>query len=435
MFQVFKNAWSIKDLRSKILYTLLMLLVVRLCTYIPTPFVDTSVVKQIVQGSSWGIIDVVTGGAMENYTFMAMGISPYITASIILQLLGVVIPKLEQLSKEGPEGRKKINQYTRYLAIGLAFVQAVGIIYSFGPTAIVSSMRNKLWLAYIVIGVVLTGGAAMAMWIGERITEKGIGNGISMLIFIGIVAKLPATVAAYVQNWIQSPELGWFLIPIIAFIAGLIVLIVFVDLGERRVPIQYAKRVTGRKVYGGQSTYMPIKPNSAGVLPLIFAMSFLTFPSILITIFQWSDTGFGLFYDKWLGAGSWGYAIASVIFIIFFSYFYSSITFNPEEVANDIQKYGGFIQGIRPGKPTAEYLKRINSRLILFQGLFLSVIAVLPMIVSALVGNIQEYGAPILKLALTFGSTGLLILTSVSIEVAKQLEAQMVMNHYKGFLD
>ena len=436
MFEVLRNAWRVKDLRRKLLYTIMMLLLFRLCTYIPTPFIDQSAIKQAVGANSgWGVIDIITGGSLSGYTFMAMGITPYINASIILQLLTVVIPRLEQLSKEGPEGRKKITQYTRYLGIILAFVQAVGICMSFGSSAIVSTFRDNLFLVYVIIGLTLTAGSALAIWMGERITENGIGNGISMLIFIGIIARLPSTVIAYVQQAAAQAREGnaalWWILPVIILaVAALVVIIVRVDLGERRIPVQYAKRISGRKVYGGQSTYIPMKPNGAGVLPLIFAMSFLAFPNIIIKMF-WPHV---VWYDNWLGAGTPLYAVLSVVLVLFFAYFYASISFNPEETANDIQKYGGFIQGIRPGKPTSDYLKKINRRLTLFAGLFLAGIAVLPMIISAILGN-MENSAPILNLALTFSSTGLLILPSVSIEVTKQLEAQLVMNHYKGFLD
>ena len=435
MFNTIKNAFKIKELRKKILYTLFMLLIFRLCCYIPTPFIDTAATSEIVEKNGLlGLIDVITGGSLANYTFMAMGISPYINASIILQLLTVVIPKLQDLQKEGPEGRKKINKITRYTSIGLALVQAIGICISM-QNAIVESYQSIAWFCYIVIGIVLSAGTALAIWIGERITEKGIGNGISLLIFIGIVSRLPAAVSSYISVAKDDSRMWWYLIPVIAAIALVIVVIVLVELGERRIPVQYAKRVTGRKVYGGASTYMPIKPNGAGVLPLIFAMAFMTFPSILIQMF-WSNTEFAAFYNNWLGSGTWVYAIVSVVLIIAFAFFYASISFNPEETASDIQKYGGFIQGIRPGKPTADYLKKVNRRFTLFAGIYLAVIAVIPMIVSAImnVSAITNANA-ILKLALTFGSTGILIMVSVSIEMVKQLESQMVMNHYKGFLD
>lgn len=439
MLKTIVNAFRIPELRKKILYTLLILLLFRLCTYIPTPGIDPSAVKTALGSSNiWGIMDVITGGALERYTFMAVGITSYINASIIMQLLTVVIPRLERLSKEGPEGRKKMNQYTRYAGMFLACVQAIGTVLALGSSVIAAPFANHQWFAYILIGASVTAGSALAMWMGERITDRGLGNGISMLIFIGIVAKLPTAGKAYIDQAVAlsrdgNDALWWFLIPIILFIIAVITLVIFVDLGERRIPVQYAKRVSGRKMYGGQSTYLPMKPNSAGVMPLIFALSFLTFPSLLVSMF-WPNSGFATWYATWLGPNTWGYAIASVIFIIFFAYFYSSITFNPVETANDIQKYGGFIQGIRPGKPTSDYLKRIANRLCLFAGVFLAFISVLPMVVSAIIGQ-MENSAVILNLALSFGTTGILILTSVSIEIARQLEAQMVMNHYKGFLD
>ncbi len=435
MFETIKNAFKIKDLRKKILYTLFMLLVFRLCCYIPTPFINTNFTKEAVGNNGLlSMIDVITGGSLANYTFMAMGISPYINASIILQLLAVVSPKLQAMQKEGPEGQRKINKITRYSSIVLALIQSIGICVSLNG-AIVSGYQNMAWFCYIVIGVVLSAGSALAIWIGERITERGIGNGISLLIFIGIVSRLPSAVTSYIQVATKDARMWWYLIPIAIAIAAIIVVIVIVELGERRIPVQYAKRVTGRKVYGGASTYMPIKPNGAGVLPLIFAMAFMTFPSILIQMF-WSNTPFATFYRNWLGSGTWVYAAVSVVLIVAFAFFYSSISFNPEETANDIQKYGGFIQGIRPGKPTADYLKKVNRRLTLFAGIYLAVISVIPMIVSAIMNISQvENMNTILNLALTFGTTGILIMVSVSIEMVKQLESQMVMNHYKGFLD
>lgn len=433
MFQTFRNSFRIPELRKKILYTLLLLFIFRLCTYIPTPGIDPTAVSTAMEGSILGIIDVITGGAMQNYTFMAMGITPYINASIIMQLLQVVIPKLERLAKEGPEGRAKINQIVRYVSLGLAFLQAVGICYSFGSTVIVESMQSTKWLAYLLIGTSLTAGTALSMWIGERITERGIGNGISLLIYIGIVSRLPAAAIEYANAAGSDERMWWYLAFIIPGIIALIGFIIFVDLGERRIPIQYAKRVSGRKVYGGQSTYMPLKPNSGGVLPLIFAISLLTFPTIITQIFA-PDSAFETFYKKWMGTGTWGYAIASVFLIIGFAFFYSAITFNPVETAQDLQKYGGFIQGIRPGKPTSDYLTKINRRLVFFGGLFLTTIAIIPMVIRAALGGL-EGSQTILNLALTFGTTGILIMVNVAIEATKQLQSQMVMRHYKGFLD
>lgn len=437
MFSTFKNAWKLPELRKKILYTLLMLLVYRLCCFIPTPGVNPTLQIEAANQNIFGLMNIITGGSLEGYTFMAMGISPYINASIIIQLLQVVIPSLERLAHD-EDGREKINKIVRYTSFGLAFLQAVGICYAFSKSQQILVDGINPVLGYILVGLSLTAGSAVAMWIGDRISEKGVGNGISMLIFIGIIARLPLTATNYVQSAISGSQSGnnalWWILPLVLiFAAALIVLVVFVELGERRINIQYAKRVSGRKVYGGQSTYMPLKPNSCGVLPLIFSMSLLMFPSIIAGMF-FSGSKFETFYSKWLGSGTWGYTIVSIFLTIGFAYFYSAITFNAQETSKNLQKYGGFIQGIRPGKPTTDYLNKISKRLVLFSGLYLSVISSIPMIASSIL-SLTNYGSPILTLALTFSSTGLLIIVSVAIEVSKQLESQMVMRHYKGFLD
>lgn len=437
MFSTFKNAWKLPELRKKILFTLLMLLVYRLCCFIPTPGVNPTLQIEAANQNIFGLMNIITGGSLEGYTFMAMGISPYINASIIIQLLQVVIPSLERLGHD-EDGREKINKIVRYTSFGLAFLQAVGICYAFSKSQQVLVDGINPVLGYILVGLSLTAGSAVAMWIGDRISEKGIGNGISMLIFIGIIARLPLTATNYIQSAISGSQSGnnalWWILPLVLiFAVALIVLVVFVELGERRINIQYAKRVSGRKVYGGQSTYMPLKPNSCGVLPLIFSMSLLMFPSIIAGMF-FSGSKFETFYSKWLGSGTWGYTVVSIFLTIGFAYFYSAITFNAQETSKNLQKYGGFIQGIRPGKPTTDYLNKINKRLVLFSGLYLSVISSIPMIASSIL-SLTNYGSPILTLALTFSSTGLLIIVSVAIEGSKQLESQMVMRHYKGFLD
>lgn len=435
MFSVFKNAWKLPELRKKILFTLLMLLVYRLCCYIPTPGVNPSLTIDAANSNIFGLMNIITGGSLEGYTFMAMGISPYINASIIIQLLQVVIPSLERLSRD-EDGREKINKIVRYTSFGLAFLQAVGICYAFshnGEQILIDGINPVL--GYILVGISLTAGSAVAMWIGDAISEKGLGNGISMLIFIGIIARLPLTATSYVDSAINNGNdaLWWILPLVLVFMLALIVVVIFVELGERRINIQYAKRVSGRKVYGGQSTYMPIKPNSCGVLPLIFSMSLLMFPSIIAGMF-FSGSGFDNFYTKWLGSGTWGYTIVNFFLTIGFAFFYSAITFNAQETSKNLKAYGGFIQGIRPGKPTTDYLNKINKRLVLFGGLYLGIISSIPMIASSILSTLN-YGNAILTLALTFSSTGLLIIVSVAIEVTKQLESQMVMRHYKGFLD
>ena len=439
MFSVFKNAWKLPELRKKILYTLLMLLIYRLCCFIPTPGINPSLQIDAANDNIWGLMNIITGGSLQGYHFMAMGISPYINASIIIQLLQVVIPALERLGRE-EDGREKINKIVRYTSFGLAFLQAVGICYAFSSSNDMFVSGINEWLAYIIVGLSLTAGTAVALWIGDRISEKGVGNGISMLIFVGIIARFPVTAQNYIQTAANNSQAGnnalWWILPIVLLaVVALIVMVIFVELGERRINIQYAKRVSGRKVYGGQSTYMPIKPNSCGVLPLIFSMSLLMFPSILTGMF-WSGSKFETFYTKWLGQGTWGYLVVSFLLTIGFAYFYSAITFNAAETSKNLQKYGGFIQGIRPGKPTTDYLNKVSKRLVLFSGLYLGVISSIPMLASAILSSIPNFDAnTVLSLALTFSSTGLLIIVSVAIEITKQLESQMVMRHYKGFLD
>jgi preprotein translocase subunit SecY len=418
-----RNAWRIEDLRKKIVFTLIMLLVYRIGAFIPVPFIDASHIKSLVgEGNLLGLLDIITGGAFANYTIFAMGITPYINSSIIMQLLTVAIPKLEQLSKEGEEGQKKITQYTRYLTIGLAFVQSIGITYGLANQAGGQIMKyNSAWV-YFVVALTLTAGTAFLMWLGEQITEKGIGNGISMIIFASIVSRIPV---AAVSLWNLAFEVGtispWSLPFIVIFIVALIAGVVFIDMGQRRIPVQYAKRVVGRKVYGGQSTHIPLKVNSSGVLPIIFAVSLLSLPQTIGYFFP--DSGFYRFIEAHFSQSSAAYAVTYALLIVFFTFFYSQISFNPIEVANNLKQYGGFVQGIRPGKPTSDYLLRISNRITLVGSLFLAAVAIIPIAVAS-----------ITKIPMYLQGTSILILVSVALETSKQLEAQMVMRHYKGFL-
>jgi len=418
-----RNAWRIEDLRRKIVFTLIMLLVYRIGAFIPVPFIDASHIKSLVgEGNLLGLLDIITGGAFANYTIFAMGITPYINSSIIMQLLTVAIPKLEQLSKEGEEGQKKITQYTRYLTIGLAFVQSIGITYGLANQAGGQIMKyNSAWV-YFVVALTLTAGTAFLMWLGEQITEKGIGNGISMIIFASIVSRIPV---AAVSLWNLAFEVGtispWSLPFIVIFIVALIAGVVFIDMGQRRIPVQYAKRVVGRKVYGGQSTHIPLKVNSSGVLPIIFAVSLLSLPQTIGYFFP--DSGFYRFIEAHFSQSSAAYAVTYALLIVFFTFFYSQISFNPIEVANNLKQYGGFVQGIRPGKPTSDYLLRISNRITLVGSLFLAAVAIIPIAVAS-----------ITKIPMYLQGTSILILVSVALETSKQLEAQMVMRHYKGFL-
>ena len=414
MLEKMKNAWRIPELRKKILYTFGMLLVYRLLSVIPVPGMNLSEVSKYVdQFSILGFMNMMTGGSFSQMTIMAMGITPYINASIILQLLTVAVPALEKLAKEGPEGRKKITEWTRYLTVVLAFIQAVGLVFAMRATA----KEGFLW--YVVIGLSMAAGTSLAMWIGERITEKGIGNGISLLIMAGIVSNM--------FNWATSALVGMVdgsvsVIAVVAIVIAFLVMIVaitYVDMGERRVPVQYAKRVVGRKMYGGQSTHIPMKLNSTGVMPLIFGFAILQFPATIFAFFPTS--GINLWWSNFQ-AGIW-YQVVLAVLIIAFTYFYTSITFNPVDISKNLQQNGGIIPGIRQGRATTEYLSRVSSRLTLFSALFLAVLATIPTMLTRIFG----INAP-------FGASSVLIAVSVGIETIRQIEAQMVMRHHKGFL-
>ncbi len=419
MFETFKNAWRIDDLRKKIIYTLLMLLVYRVGSFIPVPGIDSSYIRNLVQGNTLlGLLDIISGGAFANFTIFAMGITPYINASIIMQLLTVAIPRLEQLAKEGQEGQKKIAQYTRYATVVLAFIQAIGITYGLAGEA----LENKNFLGYIIVSLTLTAGTAFLMWLGEQITDKGISNGISLLIFTSIISRLPVAVVSLWQlAFVAKAMSPWSLPIVLVFAILMIAAIIFVDSGERRIPVQYAKRVVGRKVYGGQSTHIPLKVNSAGVLPIIFAVSILSLPQIISQFFP--NSGFNRWVEDQFHQGTVLYGVLYALFIVFFTFFYTQITFNPIEIADNLRQYGGFVQGIRPGKPTADYLARISNRITLVGSLFLVAVAIIPIAASA-AANMRMY----------FGGTAILIVVGVALETVRQLEAQMLMRHYRGFL-
>ena len=420
MLETFKNAWRIEDLRKKILYTLLMLLVYRIGTsFIPIAGMDVAAIKQTVEGSDiLGFLNMITGGSLAGFTIFAVGISPYITASIVMQLLTFAIPALERLSKEGgEEGREKLKRITRYVGIGLALIMSIGMVMSLRSYMITTDLLSKITMV-----LTLTAGACIVMWMGEKITEKGIGNGVSLIIFVGIVARLPVTAWSFMQNIFAGEVNAWALLPIVVIYVAIVAGVVFIDCGERRIPVQYAKRVVGRKMYGGQSTNIPMKVHSAGVMPIIFAVTLLQFPGMIASF--WPQSGFALWWGRWMNSATIPYTIIFAILIVALGYFYNMVTFNPVEVSKNIQQYGGFIPGIRPGKPTSDYLAKISSRLTLFGGLFLALLATLPGLIAGLVGtNIM---------ALT--ATGVLISVSVALETSKQLESQMLMRHYKGFL-
>lgn len=417
MWETLRNAWKIQDLRKKIFYTVGMLLVYRLLCYVPTPGVDLQAVSEAMSNYSLlGFIDSITGSNLANYTIMAMGITPYINSSIIMQLLTVAIPKLEELQKQGEEGRKKIAQITRYVTIALGFLQAIGI------TVGMQAARNGSVLSYITIGVCLAAGTALAMWIGERINEKGLGNGISLLIFAGIISRVGPMIVNTLAGIINGTESVLTALIVAVVSLAMIVAVVYVDQGERRVPVQYAKRMVGRKMYGGQSTHIPMRVNASGVLPLIFASAIMQFPSTILAIVPiFSDAR--IWWDTHFYYASWGYQLIFALLIIGFTFFYNTISFNPIEMSKNLQQNGGMIPGIRQGRPTSDYLARISRRITLFGALFLAVLAVVPTLLAASAG-----------VSIAFGASSLLIAVSVALETTRQLESQMLMRHYRGFL-
>ena len=443
MFETLKNAFKVKEIRVKIWYTLLFLLIYRLGCYIPVPGIGTGLIDttSLESLTYLNIMNMMTGGSLMNGTLFAMGIGPYINSSIIIQLLAVAIPSLERLSKQGEEGKKKIAQYTRYLTILLSIIQAIGILVNYGSiivegttdgaSSLAQLLWNQSWLAYVVLVLFYTTGTVITMWIGERITDYGVSNGISLLIFAGIIStagqalvQMFGNIGAAGSTQGELTNFWKFVIMLVAIVV-VFVCIITVDLAERKIPVQYAKQVRGQKMYGGQSTVIPIKVNSNGVLPLIFAFSILSFPELIMTLFGWMDTGFGIFWAQYMGADSWVYMVVLSLFIIFFAYFYTSIQFNPDDISKSIQQNGGFIMGIRPGKPTADYLKKISGRITLFGALFLALIAIVPSIVFKAI-DASSYGA--------FTATGMLIVVSVALEFNTALESQIMMKNYKGFL-
>jgi len=413
------SALKIEELRRRIVFTLLMFTVFRFGAHIPLPGINHAILDQLIRtGTIMGFFDIISGGAFKRFSLFAMGIMPYINASIIMQLLTVVIPSLEKMAKEDIEGRKKIIQYTRYGTVVLSFIQALG---------------TALWLSrsgaflhpgihnYVVTAIMLTAGTAFLMWMGELITEKGIGNGISLIIFAGIVSRLPAGVAN-VYQYMATGEVHLFSVALFLIIAVVIIgAVVAIQMGERRITVQYAKRMVGRRLYGGQSTYIPLKVNQAGVIPVIFAMSILMFPTTLASWFPHSS--FAQVVQRLFDPRSALYMVLYALLIIFFTYFYTAVTFNPQDVADNIKKYGGFIPGLRPGRPTAEYIERVLTRITVVGALFLAFIALLPNFVMALTG-INVY----------FGGTSLLIVVGVALETMKQMESYLVLRHYQGFI-
>lgn len=439
MFKTIKNALKTPDVRKRILYTLLLIVIFRLGCYITVPGVNSITLNEAMSSNNGiaGLIDIISGGAFSRFSVFAMSISPYITASIVIQLLAMIIPSLERLTKEGgEEGRKKINRYTKILTLVLALVEAIGVFVSYKSSGI---FVNTNFATGAMVVIALVAGTSILMWLGDEITSKGIGNGISMIIFVGIISGLPSFVTT-IWNLIMT-DAGFSttgLLMAIGILIGAIILVagvVFVQQAERRVPVQYSKKVVGRKMVGAQNTHIPLKLAMAGVMPIIFASSFLTFPAMIIQIFVsdiGSKTGFlaGLYKFSIATSSSSvgiGYSIANalvyLVLIMAFTFFYTYATFNPAEVSNNIKQNGGFIPGIRAGKPTTEYLSSIISKLTWFGGFFLAIIAILPMLLR------------FTSLNIAFGGTSILIVVGVALETIQQLESQLVMRHYKGFLE
>jgi len=436
MLSRLRNMFRVPDLRNKILFTLVLIGVYRLGAHLPVPYVDFSAIKTLQDQSNnsgvVGFLDLFSGGAITNVAIFFLGIMPYITASIIMQLLGVVIPKLEQWQQEGQVGQKKITQWTRYLTVALALVQSTGFVFAlhqgsggllgFGaklPSGIDFIPGFDFWRAGLIV-LVWTAGTALVMWLAELITQRGIGNGMSILIFASVVSRLPAQGAAI---WAEGSKFQFFTIMMIG--VAMIVGIVFVESGQRRIPVQFAKRVVGRRMYGGQSTYIPLKVNQSGVIPVIFASSILSFPALIASVMGNNFTGVQQWInDNLVNNRGWFYIGFYTLLIIFFAYFYTAIAFNPQQQADIIRKQGGFIPGIRPGPPTEKYLAKVLNRITLPGAIFLAIIAITPLLVFAL-WDITQF---------PFGGTALLITVGVALETMKQIDSQLMMRNYEGFL-
>ena len=431
MLETLKNAWKMADLRAKLLYTGMILLLFRIGAAIPVPFLKPDILKTYISGdNNWlGYIDLLSGGAFSNSTLFALGISPYITASIVIQLLAVAIPALEQLAKEGEEGRKILNRYTRYCTVALGLLQSVAYYFlmrNYG--ALTYTEGPAMYFSAVVIITSFLAGSMLVMWMGEQIDNKGIGNGISMILFAGIVSRASSMVNTVITELylaINGIMKYWFIVPftLVLFLAAIVFIVIMTN-AERRIPVQYAQRVVGRKMYGGQSTHIPIKVNMSGVLPVIFASSILSIPSTIAGFMNVDPDGIMgkilsvIRYDHWV------YAVLYFFLIMAFNYFYISIQYNPMEIANNLRKNNGTIPGIRPGKPTAEFIARVVSKVTVVGGIFLAIIAIGPILLSQLMG-----------INISLGGTSIIIVVGVALDTVRQLESQMMMRHYKGFLE
>ena len=434
MFKTLINAFKDPGVRKKIIWTLVLLLVYRIGCFIPIPGVSASAISGALNGGDGlagsstllGVMSAVTGGSLSQGTLLALGIVPYINASIIIQLLTMVIPAFERWSKEGEEGKKKLSTATRVASMVLAVIQAVGIVIAYNAEGNISNdFFGSTELTCVVVGIIMVGGSAFAMWLGERITELGVGNGTSLIIFIGILSTAGLALKDSIVYAINDSSYWWTIVMFLALVLVIFGVIVWMDLSERRIPVQYAKQVKGNKMYGGQNTHIPIRLNSPGVLPMIFASALIMFPQMIAQLI-WGNCGFVQFWST--QAGNIVYTVVTALLIVFFAFFYAQIQFNPEDIARNIQQYGGTIVGVRPGKNTALYLKRINNRIVLFGALFLALLSFVPGLLFTFVGGGTT------GLTSAFTASGMLIVVSVALEFNKQLESQLMMKHYKGFL-
>ena len=425
MFKTLKNAWNIPDLRKKLIFTVLIMLLYRIGNVIPVPYINVSALSEYFQtqlsNTILGLFDAMSGSAFSNATILALGIQPYINASIIIQLLTIAIPALERMQKEGgEEGKKKLNTITRLTTVGLGLLMGWAYYmmlrnYSAGST--IKILTEDGFLSAVVIILAFTAGSTAVMWLGEQITEHGIGNGISLILFANIISRVPSMISSLISM------VWWQIILVVVGMAALILLIIFVNDAERRIPIQYAKRVVGRKIYGGQNTNLPIKVAMTGVMPIIFASSICSLPATICTFAGWTNSWA---YKNLFDSTTLVYAVMYFLMIFFFSWFYSSIQYDPVEISNNLKKNGGFIPGFRPGKPTADFIKKVIGKIVVFGAVYLGIVALLPIIAGDLMTSVRS---------LAIGGTSVIIVVSVALETAKALEAQMLMRHYKGFLD
>ncbi len=436
MFTTLKNAFKVKDIRKKIFFTFMMLVVIRIGSQLPVPGVDRDYfARWFAQqtGDAFNFFDAFTGGSFLNMSILALNITPYITSSIIMQLLTIAIPKLEEMQRDGEDGRKKIASITRYVTIALALIESGAMAIGFGRQGLLEQFNA---LNVITVIAALTAGSAFLMWIGERITDKGVGNGISIVLTINIISRMPQDIVSLMQQFVYGKKIATAVVAVViiaAIIVGMVALVVMLNGGVRKIPVQYAKKVQGRKMVGGQTTNIPLKINTAGVIPIIFAQSIMQFPVIISTLVGYQGTGAWAQILRFLNSGNWCkpsepvYSIGLVVYIvlvIFFAYFYTSITFNPLEVAENMKKQGGFIPGIRPGKPTSDYLTKILNYIIFIGAVGLTIVGILPYFFNGIFGA-----------SVSFGGTSLIIIVSVLLETMKQIESQMLVRNYKGFLN